>query len=85
VRIDAEERDNLKKIATVWEATDPTEGALTVTRMCADGKVRDVVAILYRMQAKRAARLITAIEDKDLSATLFDEWKRYSEAPPATG
>jgi hypothetical protein len=79
VKIEAEDRVNLKKTAAIYEKMDPAAGGKILTDMCSQNNEDAVVRILYYMSERSAAKTIESFEDKKLAARLCDKIKRVRE------
>ena len=79
VKIEAEDRTNLKKTAAIYEKMDPAAGGKILADMCGQNNEDAVVRILYYMSERSAAKTIESLEDKKLAARLCDKIKRVRE------
>ena len=79
VKIEAEDRTNLKKTAAIYEKMDPVAGGKILSDMCGQNNEDAVVRIIYYMSERGAAKTIESFEDKKLAARLCDKIKRVRE------
>ncbi len=79
VKIEAEDRTNLKKTAAIYEKMDAAAGGKILTDMCSQNNEDAVVRILYYMSERSAAKTIESFEDRKLAARLCDKIKRVRE------
>jgi hypothetical protein len=79
VKIEAEDRVNLKKTAAIYEKMDSAAGGKILADMCSQNNEDAVVRILYYMSERSAAKTIESLEDKKLAARLCDKIKRVRE------
>ncbi len=79
VKIEVEDRVNLKKTAAIYEKMDAAAGGKILTDMCGQNNEDAVVRILYYMSERSAAKTIESFEDKKLAARLCDKIKRVRE------
>jgi flagellar basal body-associated protein FliL len=79
VKIEAEDRVNLKKTAAIYEKMDSAAGGKILADMCSQNNEDAVVRILYYMSERSAAKTIESFEDKKLAARLCDKIKRVRE------
>ncbi len=83
VAVSAQEKVNLKKLATVYEKMDPVKCAKTITEMCVGSQEDDAAKIIHFMSEKGAAKLLAEITDKGVAAGLTMKLKCIQEdAPP---
>jgi type I site-specific restriction-modification system R (restriction) subunit len=81
IRVAAEEKQNLQHNALIFEKMKAPAAAETLTRMCADGREKDVILTLRYMSEKAAAKVLNEVQDEGVRARLFAEMKRVSERP----
>ena len=79
VKIEAEDKANLKKTAGIYNKMDSTAGGVILADMCRQNNEDAVVRILYYMEERNAAKMIEGFEDKSLAARLCDKIKRVRE------
>jgi septal ring factor EnvC (AmiA/AmiB activator) len=79
VKIEAEDRTNLKKTAAIYEKMDAAAGGKILADMCSLNNEDAVVRILYYMSERSAAKTIESLADKKLAARLCDKIKRVRE------
>ncbi len=77
--IGADEQGNLKHTAAIYDAMEPEAAAGIVESMCSAGQHADAVKILHFMKERSVAKLLAAIEDRDLVADLCERMKRVHE------
>jgi hypothetical protein len=83
VKIEVEDRTNLKKTAAIYEKMDPIAGGKILSDMCGQNNEDAVVRIIYYMSERGAAKTIESFEDKKLAARLCDKIKRVREPAQA--
>lgn len=79
VRIDAVERRNLKRLATVYDRMDSGASSEIVAQWCQTGRVDDAVKLLYFMGDRQAANLLAEMSDRSLAARLTERLKRVQD------
>ncbi len=75
IDIDQEEQVNLKKIAGQYNVMNPVEGSAILVGMCKNNQEDDVVKILYYMEERPAAGMLTALTDTNMAARLVGKLK----------
>lgn len=79
VVIQAEERENLKRSAKIYETMDPERSGLILAEMCTTNQDDDVARILYLMSDRMAGKVLAALPDKTLAAKLMTKIKKIRE------
>lgn len=79
VVIQAEEKENLKRSAKIYETMDAERSALIMAEMCATNQDDDVVRILYLMSERTAGKILQGLPDKTLAARLVMKIKKVRE------
>ena len=79
VRVNQQEKLNLKRTATIYEKMDPVKGSGILIAMCNNNQEDDVVKILFYMSVKKAAMLIAEIPDPKIASDLFQKLKKIQE------
>jgi len=74
-----DEMSNLKHTAKIYDAMDAEAAAGIVESMCTNGQDTDVVKILLFMEERSVAKLLAAVKDQQLVATLCQKMKRVHE------
>ena len=80
VVIEQQEKENLKRMATVYEKMDAAAGSRILMGMCASGQEDDAAKILYYMSQRSAAKLLGEMSDEKLAAKLCEKMKRIKES-----
>lgn len=73
------EQANLQGIAAKYERMDENAGSEILVSMCRNGQESDVVKILYYLSDRMSAKMLGAIEDRELAARLLERMKRVEE------
>jgi flagellar motility protein MotE (MotC chaperone) len=76
VAIAAEEQENLKHQASIFEKMDATAAGRMLARMAEDGQQEHAVKVLYYMGERSAAEVLAAIGDDALASRLCEQMNR---------
>jgi len=76
VAIAAEEQENLKHQASIFENMDAAAAGRMLARMAEDGQQEHAVRVLYYMRERSAAEVLAAIGDDALASRLCEQMKR---------
>ena len=79
VVIATEEKDNLKRVAKIYETMDPTKSGQSVREMCGSSQEDDAARILYMMSERAAGKVLAELGDKGLAAKLVMKIKKIRE------
>ena len=79
VVIATEEKDNLKRVAKIYETMDPVKSGQSVTEMCGSNQEDDAARILYMMSERSAGKVLAELGDKGLAAKLVMKIKKIRE------
>ena len=79
VVIATEEKDNLKRVAKIYETMDPTKSGQSVREMCGSSQEDDAARILYMMSERAAGKVLAELGDKTLAAKLVMKIKKIRE------
>lgn len=82
--LDAIERKNVEKMATMYDSMAPESAARIVQQMADSGKLDLAVKILGQMKERQAARVLAELPDATLAAQLLDKLrllKRPAKTP----
>ncbi len=77
--ITKQEQANLRSIADKYERMDERAGAEILVSMVENDQKSDAASILYYLSERSAARMLGAIDDRQLAARLVDRMKRIEE------
>lgn len=81
--LDAIERKNIEKMASMYDTMAPESAARIVQQMADSGKLDTAVKILGQMKERQAARVLAELPDATLAAQLLDKL-RVLKRPPKT-
>lgn len=79
VKVSAEEKLNITRIAATFEKMDAEGGSGILTGMCVNNQTDDVVKILYYMSERSSAKVLSAMTDKGLAARLTAMMQKIRE------
>lgn len=79
VVIATEEKDNLKRVAKIYETMDPAKSGQSVVEMCGSNQEDDAARILYMMSERSAGKVLAELGDKGLAAKLVMKIKKIRE------
>ncbi|NLW86601.1 MAG: hypothetical protein GXY38_06980 [Planctomycetes bacterium] len=79
LKIQQEERVNIRRAAAIYEKMDAESGSRILAGMAAGTQLDDAVKILYYMSEKSAARIFTEMTDKELAGRLTLRLKQIRE------
>ncbi|MFP3936910.1 MAG: hypothetical protein ACLFVW_01120 [Phycisphaerae bacterium] len=77
--ISRREQANIRGIAAKYERMDVDSGSQILVSMARNGQESDAVKILYYLSERVAAKMLGAIEDRELAARLIERMKRVEE------
>lgn len=86
VELDAVERKNIERMATMYDSMAPESAAPILKQMADSGRMDTAVKILAQMKERSAARVLAELSDPTLAAQLLDKMrllKRPAISPPA--
>jgi len=79
IEITVTEKANMERIAGRYDNMKPASAGPIIVEMAANNQLKDAVMILYYMDDKKAAKLLSGIDSK-LAALLCDRLKRVKES-----
>ncbi|WP_020468451.1 MotE family protein [Zavarzinella formosa] len=78
---DKDERVNLGKMATLYDAMAPENAAKILQQLADTGKMETAVKVLAQMKASKASRVLSEMPDAALAAQLLEKMKGLKPAP----
>jgi len=77
--VSSDEQRNLRHTAEIYDTMDAEAAADIVTSMCGNEQEDDAAKILHFMKERSVAKLLAAIDDRNLVANLCQKLKRIRE------
>jgi flagellar motility protein MotE (MotC chaperone) len=78
----AAEKQNINKMAGMYDAMPPENAAPILKQMADSGKMDTAVKILVQMKERQAARVLAELNDAALAAQLLDRMRLLKPTPP---
>jgi flagellar motility protein MotE (MotC chaperone) len=80
--VDAGEKKNIEKIATMYDAMSPESAAPTLKEMAEKGKLDMAAKILAQMKERNAARVLEAMNDPALAFQILNRMREIRGVAP---
>jgi flagellar motility protein MotE (MotC chaperone) len=83
-KIDESEKDNLKKMGTMYDSMDADAAAQTLQQMADSGKMDTAAKILSTMRERQAAKVLAQLTDRTTAVQLLEQMRKL-QRPAAAG
>ena len=84
LEIEKDERTNLVKMASLYDAMAPENAAKILQQMADTGKMDTAVKVLAAMKPAKASKVLSEMPDSSLAAQLLEKMKSLKPAPGTT-
>jgi flagellar motility protein MotE (MotC chaperone) len=81
IEFNATEKQNITKMATMYDSMPPENAAPILKQMADSGKMDTAVKILAQMKDRQAARILAELNDASLAAQLLDKMRLLKPTP----
>jgi len=72
---------NIEKMATVFQGMEPSNAAGTLKSLANDGKIDMAVQLLHKLEERKAAEIIEALNDEALTGEILQKYVDMKQPP----
>jgi flagellar motility protein MotE (MotC chaperone) len=80
-KIDDSEKDNLKRMANMYDSMEADAAAQTLQQMADSGKLDTAAKILFMMRERQAAKVLAQFPDRTTVAQLMEQMRKMQRPP----